>query len=818
MKVLKFGGSSVGTVESICQVKKIVEACDEPAVVVVSALGGITDQLIATSFLARSGDASYISSFETMAVRHHKMIDAVIKDSARKEKLLGEVDSLLDDLKSIYHGVYLLRDLSSRVSDAIVSYGERISSRITAALIEGAVWYDSTALIKTEKKGRKNVLDIELTEKLIKEAFSGDCERLKETCGGYVAVAPGFISSDTVTGEITNLGRGGSDYTAAIYAASLGAGILEIWTDVDGFLTADPRVVKNAFKIDRLSYMEAMELCNFGAKVIYPPTLYPVCAANIPILIKNTFNPANPGTVIDNHSAKDGRIIQGISSINDTSLITISGPFMVGVAGISSRIFSALAEEQINVIFISQASSEISISVGVRKEDGPLAQKVLNKVFEEEIKMGAMYPMRIEEDLATVAVVGDRMRQRPGIAGKLFSILGNRGISIKACAQGASETNISFVIRSEYLKESLNAIHEGFFLDDRKELNLFICGTGTVGGALISQIESQSEFLSENRGLLLSVKGIARSTRGIFSRSGIDLKDYRTALESGIPLTAERLKDEITGMQLPDSVFVDCTASAEVASLYEELLSHGINVVAANKIAASSPFTGYARLKDTARRHNARFLYEANVGAGLPVLSTVNALRCSGDRIERMQAVVSGTMNFIFNTISEDIPISRAVRMALEQGFSEPDPRTDLSGRDVIRKLVILAREWGLEVEQEDVVSTPFIPQELFDCSLEEFWTRLPSIDERFEKERKRLAGERKRWRFVAELEDGRCSVSLREIEEGSPMYDLEGSNNIILLTTERYHNDPLIIKGYGAGAGVTAAGVFGDILSIAGI
>ena len=813
MKVLKFGGTSVGSVESILNVKKIVESCDEPVAVVVSALCGITDQLINTSYMAKAGDAKYIDSYNDMVERHHAIIEGVIKDGVQKAALLYAVDGLLSDLKSIYHGVYLIKDLSEKTLNAIVSYGERLSSNIVASLINGAKLYDSLTFIKTEKKHCKNMLVSDLTNSLVEETF-------KDLTGGVVKVAlvPGFISTDVNTGEVTNLGRGGSDYTASIIAAALGAKALEIWTDVDGFMTADPRVINTAYTIDTLSYVEAMELCNFGAKVVYPPTIYPVCIKNIPIYIKNTFHPDAQGTVIQEECADEGRAIKGISSINNTSLITVSGLSMVGVIGVNRRIFSTLADNGISVFMVSQASSENSTSIGVRNEDAERACKVLNEEFAKEIEMGAMYKMSLESGLATVAIVGENMKHTPGIAGKLFGTLGRNGISVIACAQGASETNISFVVESKSLRKTLNVIHDSFFLSEYQVLNLFICGVGTVGSSLIEQIASQREKLMRERGLKLNVVGIASGHYAMFDREGLELANFKERLLASEPSDLQRLKNEIIGMNIFNSVFVDCTASADVASLYNDFFEHSISVVAANKVAASSCYDNYARLKATARKRGVKFLFETNVGAGLPIINTINDLYNSGDKILKIEAVLSGTLNYIFNTISADIPFSETVRLAKEEGYSEPDPRIDLSGKDVIRKLVILSREAGYRLEQDDVEKHLFIPNEFFEGSIEDFWKNLPTLDADFEARRKVLEEGKKHWRFVAKLENGKGSVSLQEVGERHPFYDLEGSNNIILLTTERYHEYPMLIQGYGAGASVTAAGVFADIMSIANI
>ena len=808
MKVMKFGGTSVGSVDSILKVKQIVEAAEEPVIVVVSALGGITDKLINTSQMAANGDAEYEKEYREIVNRHIEMVYTVIPAGEGRTVLLDKVNELLSELKDIFQGIYLIKDLSSKTSATIVSYGERLSSIIAATLIKGAVWYDSRNFIKTEKKHAKHILDSELTTSLVKETF----DEIPQ-----VALVPGFISTDKNSGEVTNLGRGGSDYTASIIAASLNAASLEIWTDVDGFMTADPRVISTAYTINELSYVEAMELCNFGAKVVYPPTIYPVCHKNIPILIKNTFNPEAPGTIIKQEVDSGSKAIKGISSINDTTLITVTGLGMVGVIGVNFRIFKALAQNGISVFMVSQASSENSTSIGVRNQDAALACEVLNEEFAKEIEMGEISPVVAEMNLATIAIVGENMKHTPGIAGKLFGTLGRNGISVIACAQGASETNISFVVEAKSLRKSLNVIHDSFFLSEYQVLNLFICGTGTVGGSLI--IRCQQQKLMQERGLKLKVVGIADGHRALFTRAGIDLASYREEMEEkGIPSSAAVLHDEIIGMNIFNSVFVDCTASAEVASLYKEFLMHNISVVAANKIAASSDYSIYSELKQIARRRGVKFLFETNVGAGLPIINTINDLINSGDKILKIEAVLSGTLNYIFNKISADVPFSQTIKMAQEERYSEPDPRIDLSGKDVIRKLVILAREAGYKLEQTDVEKHLFVPSDFFEGPLEEFWKKVPSLDADFEARRRKLESENKRWRFVAKLENGKGSVSLQEVDSKHPFYGLEGSNNIILLTTERYKEYPMMIQGYGAGASVTAAGVFADIMSIANI
>ena len=812
MKVLKFGGTSVGSIESILSLKSIVESETQPVIVVVSALGGITDKLIAISQQALTGDEQYKEEFENIVKRHHHMVENIIKDETAKKTLLGTLNDLFDQLRSIYYGVFLIHDLSAKTQATIVSYGERLSSHIVGTLIKNGKRMNSRDFIKTINKQGKHTLDTKLTNQLVKDTFA------TIDFNTTVPVVPGFISRDRDTNETTNLGRGGSDYTASIIAAALDADVLEIWTDVNGFMTADPRVIKSAYTINELSYIEAMELCNFGAKVVYPPTIYPVCVKNIPIKVKNTFNPSDPGTIIKDKIENDRKPIKGISSIKGTTLITVTGLSMVGVIGVNRRIFTALANNGISVFMVSQASSENSTSIGVRDEDADKAVETLNEEFAKEIKTGAMFPMHAESGLATIAIVGENMKHTPGIAGKLFGTLGRSGISVIACAQGASETNISFVVHSKYLRKSLNVLHDSFFLSEYKVLNLFVCGVGTVGGNLLQQIASQYQELADTRQLKLNVVGIASSHNAIFNREGLDLNNYKEQLKASEPSNISKMCKEVVGMNIFNSVFVDCTASSEVAELYQTFLEHNISVVTANKIAASAEYEKYAKLKETALRRGVKFLFETNVGAGLPIIGTINDLRSSGDKILKIEAVLSGTLNYIFNTIAADVPFSETVRLAKEEGYSEPDPRIDLCGKDVIRKLVILTREAGYRVEQSDVVKQLFMPDDFFEGSLEDFWKRLPSLDADFERRREILEKEKKRWRFVASMEMGKTKVSLEAVSEHHPFYGLEGSNNIVLLTTERYKEYPMLIQGYGAGAGVTAAGVFANIMSIANI
>lgn len=809
MKVLKFGGTSVGSIESIKNVKMIVEQCDENVIVVVSALGGITDKLIATANKASIGDESYTDSMQEIRARHSEVIAGVVPAQYRQE-IECRVNEMLDELINIYRGVFLIKELSSKTLDAIVSYGERLSSTILSRVIEDIVLFDSRTFIKTETQFNKHIVDFDTTNRLITETFAQQPRR---------ALVPGFISSDHISGDVTNLGRGGSDYTAAILAATLDATRLEIWTDVDGFMTADPRVISSAYVIEKLSFTEATELCNYGAKVIYPPTISPVYHKNIPIVIKNTFNPTAPGTLINNDNDPNSKAIKGISSINDTCLITVSGLGMVGVVGVNSRIFNSLAQSGVNVFMVSQASSENSTTFAVRNADAELAVEVLNKEFATEIEQGEMSPALAEHDLATIAIVGENMKSAPGIAGELFGTLGRSGINTIACAQGAQKMNISIVIKSCDLRKTLNAIHDSFFLSSSQVLNLFVMGVGSVGSNLLKQIAKQQNNLLRNKALNLRVVGIANSHNCIFNRDGIDLNTYCEQLSnSKIISTPTTFKEEMLQMNMFNSVFVDCTDSGDVAAQYYDILSHNISVVASNKIAASSSYNNYIMLKETAKARDVKFLFETNVGAGLPIINTINALTNSGDSILHIDAALSGTLNYIFNTVSNEIPLSRAIKMAIEAGYSEPDPRVDLSGKDVLRKMVILAREAGYTIEQEDVDVDYFIPKEYFDNDLDTFMTLIPNLDADFEQMRMQYAQEGKLLRYVASLNDGHAKIGLQAVDSSHPLYQMEGSNNVILITTDRYHEYPMIIKGYGAGAGVTAAGVFADIISIANI
>lgn len=807
MKVLKFGGSSVGTPEAVLKVKQIVDRLDTSAVVVVSALGGVTDRLISLSTQAVDPAADYLTALDELHARHDKMVRTVLP-ADRQEEILQGVSNCFDELSRILQGVHLIGELTPKTADAIVAYGERISSSIVAALL-GARHIDSRRLIRTRPEGAKHIVDFDATHAAIAEADLSRCP---------LTVMGGFISSDVESGRTTNLGRGGSDYTAAILAAALGAEVLEIWTDVDGFMTADPRVIPTAFTIDELSYDEATELCNFGAKVVYPPTIFPVCVRNIPILVRNTFNPNGKHTVIRRNAAPSSRLIRGISSIGETALVTVSGMSMVGVVGVNRRIFTTLAQAGISVFMVAQSASETSTSLAVTPADAQRACHILDVEFAQEIAAGAMNPAGCRTGLSTVAVVGENLRHHTGTVGRLFSVLGRNGIGVNAVALGALEMSVSFVIERPLLRKALNVLHDSFFMGNHEELNLFICGTGTVGDQLIQQLAAQNAILREKRGLNLNLVGVGGRSKSVYDIAGIDPANYRAALnaseeEGGI----DHMMRRILELNVFNAVFVDCTASADVAAHYRALLEHHVHVVTANKVAASGPYEDYAALKDIARRRGVKLLFETNVGAGLPIIGTIGDLIASGDRIKSIEAVLSGTLNYVFNTLSAEVPLSEAVRLAQANGYSEPDPRMDLCGMDVVRKITILARESGYRVETSDIAIEPFLPAELFEGSTEAFMEALPQLDAAFERERQRLVAEGKCWRYVAEWKDGKGSVGLREIPIGHPLYQLEGSNNIICLTTARY-DTPMIIRGYGAGAAVTAAGVFADVMRVANI
>ncbi|MDR2520764.1 MAG: bifunctional aspartate kinase/homoserine dehydrogenase I [Bacteroidales bacterium OttesenSCG-928-I14] len=811
MKVLKFGGTSICCEHGILNIKKIIKTINEPVIIVLSALEGITEQLIENSKIASEGNNKYEKKLSEITIKHIKLIEKTIPYKFRIE-VENKVLNLINELLNILKGVCMIKDLSIKTTNTIISYGVRISSLILSYIIEDAQLFDSLKFIKTKKCFNKHIVDFELTNQLIKNTFMPLPK---------ISLVAGFISSDKKTNEITNLGHKGADYTASILAAALDASILEIWTDIDGFMSADPKIISSAYVIEHLTFNEAIELCNYGSKVIYPPTIYPVYKKNIPIRILNTFNINTAGTYISNK--KKSTIcksqIKGISSIDDTCLITIQGLGMIGSIGINYRIFKALANNNICVFMISHTSSKNNTSFAVYNSDTYIAVKSLKKEFALELKQGEIGSIKAEKKLATIAIVGENMKQTPGIAGKLFGTLGRAGISVIACAQGASETNISFIIKLQYLHKALNSIHDSFFLSEYKVLNLFIIGIGTVGKKLLEQIRIQKTTLMEQNSLNLRVIGIANSKKCLFCIKGLNLNTCVSDLnKNGVNSSANYLLKRILELNIFNSVFIDCTASKDIATLYLSLLKNNISVVAANKIATSSKYNDYLNLKEIARQRDIKFLFETNVGAGLPIINTINNLINSGDQILRMEAVLSGTLNFIFNTLSKKISFSKAILMAKEANYSEPDPRIDLSGCDVIRKLVILTREAGYRIEQKDVNVNLFIPKKYFYGSLTDFWENIKKLDAKFEIMRKQVEFRKKRIRFVAKMEKGICEIGLQEVDNYHPFYELEGSNNIIMISTKRYNDYPIIIKGYGAGDDVTAAGVFADIISVANI
>ena len=809
MKVLKFGGTSVGSAENIRKVKQIVESQNDDVIVVVSALGGITDKILNASRMAVLGTEYFNTEITTIKERHEEVVNQLF-EGEKREQVQKAVTLLLDELEKVIIGVSMIGELTPKTLDKIGGFGERLSSLIISEFIEYACWADSSKLIKTDNSFGKAQVDFNQTNENIRKAFkdfSGTC------------IAPGFVSSN-YDEEFTTLGRGGSDYTASIYAAALDAKVLEIWTDVDGFMTADPRVIRKAYTIKSLSYSEAMELSHFGAKVIYPPTILPVYQKSIPVQIKNTVKPEADGTLItgSQFSGKD-LPIKGISSISNISLVTVQGLGMVGVTGISMRLFGALAKEEVNVILISQASSENSISFAIDSSKSSVTEKAVNIEFEREIERGQISQVVIEDGLSIVAIVGENMKHTTGIAGKLFNTIGKNGINVVAIAQGASELNISWVIKDSDLRKTLNVIHESFFLSENAELNVFLLGIGLVGGNLLKQIKQQQAKLLKEKHLKLKLTGVANSKKMLLDRDGIDIRTFRDKMETeGQQSGLEAFKQAVIDMNVFNSVFVDCTANNAAADLYEGLLNANVSIVTANKVAASSSFDNYFKLKKIAKQKGVKFLFETNVGAGLPIINTLNDLVNAGDKILKIEAVLSGTLNYVFNTISSEIPFSKTIQMAKEEGYSEPDPRVDLSGIDVVRKLLILVRESGYKIEKEDVTINTFIPEKYFEGEFDHFWSGISELDDDFEVRRKVLEDENKCWRFVARYENGEAEVGLQEIERGHPFFDLQGSNNLVMFTTERYHEFPMIIKGYGAGAEVTAAGVFADIIRVSNI
>lgn len=818
MQVLKFGGSSVGSAEAIAKVIAIVTESikKEPTIVVVSAMSGVTDQLLMLAQSASQGNEAYKTIIQNIEQKHLDAVRALLPIQ-QQSGTLSMVKQLLNELESNCEGLFMLRELSMRMQDKIISYGEILSSKIISASFESKgikqQWVDSRNLIKTDSKYFNAIVNKELTDSTIQQYFAA-----KENTGFDVYMAPGFIASDK-DGNTTTLGRGGSDYTGAIYAAALKASALEIWTDVSGMMTADPRMVTNAKEIPQISYQEAMELSHFGAKIIYPPTIQPVMYQNIPVWIKNTFEPNHPGTIIENHSPKDDNFIRGISSIKDLCLLSLEGAGMVGIPGFSKRLFDALAKKLINVILITQSSSEHSICVGVNVQDAHQAKLAVDAEFEQEINTQKVEPLIIEKDLSIIALVGEQMRNHPGVSGKMFGVLGRNGINVRAIAQGSSEKNITAVIASADVKKAINVLHEEFFETTYKQLNIYVAGAGNVGGKLLNQIQKQAEYLKKSLRLQINIVGIANSKKQLINIEGLDLTNWKDQLANATPGGITEYVNAIIDNNLRNSVFVDVTAHEAVANVYAQLLEKAVSVVACNKIACSSPYQNYAKLKSLARQYNAAFLFETNVGASLPIIGTLNDLIRSGDSINKIEAVLSGTLNFVFNNYAggtDGKSFAQVVKQAQEEGYTEPDPRLDLGGTDVMRKIMILAREAGQKIEMEDISNNAFLPASCFNGSVDDFYAEMEKQEAHFKKLYDAADAEGCKLKFVASFENGKAKVGLQHIQPSSDFYHLYGKDNLVLFYSMRYPELPLVIKGAGAGADVTASGVFADIIRAA--
>ena len=812
MKVLKFGGSSVANAENIAKVVEIVRRIDCPAVVVLSAMQGTTDRLIDAGRLAEAGDSRYLSKLNELRTQHHLAIDRLFEGSPARDGINGYLEKKLEDLHGICRGVNLIRELSPRTLDRLIAFGELILTRIFSAHLGSIgienIWVDSRDLIRTDSNYGSASVDFAATNSLIRERF----ETLKE----QMVIAPGFIGCDG-RNSITTLGRGGSDYTAAIFGAALDAEVVEIWTDVSGMMTADPRFVSRVRGIERITYREAMELSHFGAKVIYPPTIQPLMAKGIPVRVKNTFRPDEPGTVIEAETRADRNdIVRGITSIDRIAVLNLEGAGMVGVPGFSRRLFDALAREQINVILITQSSSEHSICVAIEDRVSDRAKASVDREFENEIAVGKIDPLRLETGLSILALVGDNMRFHTGVSGRMFSTLGQNGVNIRAIAQGSSERNISAIIDSADVRKAVNTLHEEFFSDGRKQINIFVAGVGTVGSRLLEQIKGQEDDIANELRLNLRVVGVASSRRELFDDEGLDLTNIRTRLEDAGPSHIEAFTQAIVDKNLRNSIFVDVTASAEVVEAYPKLLKRSVSVIACNKVAASSEFERYKMLKDLAREYNADFLFETNVGAGLPVIKTLEDLIRSGDRVRRIEAVLSGTLNFVFNNYDGTRPFADVVRRAQDEGYTEPDPRLDLSGTDVARKILILAREAGHKLEMSDISVEPFLPEACMSGSVEDFYAEMRRQEGHFVQLLGEATAKGQKLKYIASLDGDKAAAELRSIGPEHDFANLSGKDNAVLFFTDRYAVQPLVIKGAGAGADVTAAGVFADIIRAA--
>lgn len=813
MQVLKFGGTSVANADNINKVVAIVQQAlqQNRTAVVVSAFGGVTDNLLKAGALAAVADESYK---DVLSAIEHRHIDAVkvLVPVATQSSILSWVKQRCNEIEDICNGVFLLGELSDRTRDRIVGFGELISSQIVAARLKAlgadAVWKDSRELILTDSNYGYAAVDFTLTDFNIRTYFAEAKESL--------FILPGFIAANA-EGLTTTLGRGGSDYTAAILAGALDAKLLEIWTDVSGMMTADPRLVPHARALPHISYQEAMELSHFGAKVIYPPTIQPVMKKSIPVWIKNTFEPQAHGTVIENEVVKrNGNNIRGITSINKIALLSLEGSGMVGIPGFSKRLFEALAARQINVILITQGSSEHSICVGVDEAFAVDARKAVDQAFGYEIETGKVEPLIVETGLSIVALVGDNMKSHPGVSGKMFGAIGRNGVNIRAIAQGSSERNISAVIAAADVKKAINVLHEEFFETSYKQVNLFIAGAGNVGSKLLAQLAQQQTYLLEQLRLQVRIIGIANSRKMVFNEEGINLQQWKAVLEKGEPMDLNKFIDTIRAKNLRNSVFADVTANDEVAKVYERLLGKSISVVACNKVACSSAYAYYRKLKDLAREYNAAFLFETNVGAGLPVIGTLNDLMRSGDVVNRIEAVLSGTLNFVFNNYSGKKSFAEVVRQAQDEGYTEPDPRLDLSGTDVMRKIMILARESGERLEMDDITNNTFMPPSCMTGSVDDFYVEMGKQEAHFKELYQQAVHAGKKLKFVAKYENGKASVGLQHIDPQHDFYHLYGKDNVVLFYTNRYAEQPLVVKGAGAGAEVTASGVFADIIRAA--
>ncbi len=812
MQVLKFGGSSVANAENIERVVNIIRQRSEgeKTIAVVSALGGITDILLNCGTMAAEGNEAYKEQLQVIEARHMETVKALIPVTLQS-RILSYIKTQCNELEDIFNGIFLLKELSSATKDRIASYGELLSSHILVSrllsLNADAEWKDARELIMTDSNHTAATVDSTFTNNQVYQYFSKNNHK--------ITIIPGFIAVDS-NKRTTTLGRGGSDYTAAIIAAAVNADKVEIWTDVSGMMTADPRLVPTAKAIARISYQEAMELSHFGAKVIYPPTIQPVMKKEIPVWIKNTFKPEDEGTLIESVSPHNGKNIRGISSVNEIVLLSLEGSGMIGIPGFSKRLFEALSHEKINVILITQGSSEHSICVGIEQQNANLAKQSIDKTFSPEIENGKVEPLVIESGLSVIALVGDNMKNHPGISGKMFGALGRNGVNVRAIAQGSSERNISAVILRNDVKKAVNVLHEEFFETTYKHLHLFIVGIGNVGSKLLAQLHQQQAYLQEHLRLQIKVIGIANSRNMYFDDDGINLLTWKDKIQQSEPMYIERFVENIQSKNLPNSVFADVTANEQVAHSYDSLLQRSVSVVACNKIACSSPYQYYKKLKNLSKEYNAQFLFETNVGAGLPVISSLNDLVRSGDQVNRIEAVLSGTLNFVFNHYDGSKSFAEVVKQAQTEGYTEPDPRLDLSGTDVMRKIMILARESGEKLEMEDITNHSFMPPACMQGTVADFYKEMANHEEHFLSLYKEAAEAGTKLKFVATYDNGKASVGLQQIPPQHDLYHLYGKDNVVLFYTNRYSEQPLVVKGAGAGAEVTASGVFADIIRAA--